>query len=75
MSDEVYLIIIAILVFLNAYLIFQLHARTSKNDGDIVVTTDPETGLKIFSLEIDKSPEEIEAMDIVSFKINSRNGD
>jgi len=75
MSDEVYVIIIAILSFLNAYLIFQLHARTSKNDGDIVVTTDLETGNKIFSLEIDKSPEEIESMDMVSFRIKSRNGD
>jgi hypothetical protein len=74
MNDWVYLGIIAIMIVLNVYLVLKLTSKMYKTDGEIVVTTDPETGKKVFSLEIDKSPEEIEAMDIILFRVNSQNG-
>ena len=43
-------------------------ADTSSNTGQIVVTQD-ETGKKTFSLELDKSPEEIGNMGTVTFNV------
>ncbi len=40
------------------------------HDGEIVITTDY-SGKKIFSLELDKTPEEIEKMKRVAFKVVS----
>jgi hypothetical protein len=75
MNGIVYLvIIIAIVVFINVYLVLKLTSKMYKTDGEIVVTTDLETGKKVFSLEIDKTPEEIEAMDVILFRVNSQNG-
>ena len=74
MSDEMYVLIISLSIFLNAYLIFKLHSITNKNDGEIVVSTDPDTGTRIFSLELDRTPEEIENMKYVSFVVTSVNG-
>ena len=37
-------------------------------EGKIVITEGLD-GKKLFSLELDKTPEEIEAMDVISFKV------
>jgi stress response protein SCP2 len=37
-------------------------------DGKIVVTQGS-SGKKVFSLELDKTPEEIETMNVISFKV------
>lgn len=62
------LIIIAMLIIaigLNVYL-----WKRRPHDGEIVITTNRD-GKKIFSLELDKTPEEIEKMKRVSFKVVS----
>jgi hypothetical protein len=74
MSDTIYWVIAFLMAFLNVYLILRLRSKKVKSDGEIVVRTDLETGKKVFSLEIYKSPEEIESMETVSFRINSQNG-
>lgn len=67
------MIIMAIVLWLllaslatNIVLVFVIYFK--KPDGEIVISTDEE-GKTLFSLELDKSPEEIEEMDLVSFKV------
>lgn len=67
--------IIAIL-FLMVVIIFEMviWRRRKSYDGVIVITRD-RTGKKLFSLELDKTPEEIEKMKNVSFKVVPMNED
>jgi hypothetical protein len=44
------------------------------HDGEIVITTD-RSGKKLFSLELGKTPKEIEKMKRVSFKVVSMHSD
>ena len=48
--------------------------KRRSHDGEIVVTRD-RNGKKTFSLELDKTPEEIESMKRVSFKVVSIKND
>lgn len=59
--------IVVIAICLNVFL-----WKRRSHDGEIVITTD-RSGKKIFSLELDKTPEEIEKMKRVSFKVVTNN--
>lgn len=41
------------------------------HDGQMVITTN-EAGIKVFSLELDKDPEDLEGQEYVSFKITDK---
>jgi hypothetical protein len=59
-------IVIAVLLIAYVLLIF----KKKRPDGQIVIKIDS-SGKKIFSLELDKGPEEIENMKNVHFKVIS----
>jgi hypothetical protein len=57
-------------LFLMFIIIFEMviWRKRRSYDGVIVITRD-RTGKKLFSLELDKTPEEIEKMKSISFKV------
>ena len=57
-------IILVVLGCVNLYLMF----KPKKYDGAIVITTQ-ENGKRLFSLEINRDPEELEKMTAVLFKV------
>ena len=61
--------ILVIVIVMNVYL-----WKRRPHDGEIVITTNRD-GRKVFSLELDKTPEEIEKMKRVSFKVVSHGSD
>ncbi|MET0785750.1 MAG: hypothetical protein ABWY25_03515 [Paenisporosarcina sp.] len=65
MTILLYLLILALIAF-NLLTIF----RKKHPDGQIIIHIDS-SGKKIFSLELDKGPEEIENMKNVHFKVIS----
>jgi hypothetical protein len=56
-------LIVAIAIFANV-----LWLREKSHDGKIIITQEPD-GRKLFSLEIDKTPLEIENMKTITFKV------
>lgn len=66
------IVIIAIVIIASCLNVF-LWTR-KPHDGEIVITTDY-AGKKIFSLELDKTPEELEKMKRVAFKVVSLSQD
>lgn len=62
-----YIIAVVFLIFVIIFEMVVWRKRRSY-DGIIVITRD-RIGKKLFSLELDKTPEEIEKMKIVSFKV------
>lgn len=76
MSDSAYLVIIGILLGFSLYMVLRPKIeRRKRADGEIVVTTDPNSGKKTFSLELYTPPEELENMTDVSFKVIGKNGE
>lgn len=57
-------IVVAIFIFI---ILISWHATNQKYDGTIVIKD--EEGKRIFSLEIDIDPDEIEKMNVVVFKV------
>ena len=55
-------------ILISILLAIRLHYRPY--DGTVVITTD-ENGKRIFSLELDRDPDEIEEMDNILFKVMS----
>ena len=64
----VLLIILSIVLVISLLAHLYLFKRKKKFDGYMVITT-KESGGKLFSLEIDKEPEEFESMTYVVFKV------
>jgi hypothetical protein len=64
----IYFIVIGFVIVISV--IFQIYflKRNQKVDGDILILTTNE-GKKLFSLELDKSPEEMEKMKFIVFKV------
>lgn len=67
------IVIIGIVIIIATCLNFYLWKRRP-HDGEIVVTTD-RNGKKTFSLELERTPEEIEKMKRISFKVVSHESD
>ncbi|MET0786969.1 MAG: hypothetical protein ABWY25_09700 [Paenisporosarcina sp.] len=68
MNNESYLIVIFLLMILSTYLLLRLISQAKKIDGQIVVKEN-EDGKKVFSLELNRSPDEIENMKQITFKV------
>jgi hypothetical protein len=63
----IYLILIPIII-LTVIIEIYLIKRRAKPAGQIVITID-ERGKKLFSLELDKNPDEIEKMKYIIFEV------
>ena len=61
-------VMLFLFVLISMLLTLRLYFRDY--DGTVVVTTD-ENGKRIFSLELDRDPDEIEQMDNILFKVVS----
>ena len=61
------IIVVLILIICIQYVLYHVKPMI-KHDGQIVITTNEE-GKKIFTLELDKDPEEIENLNSISFKV------
>jgi hypothetical protein len=57
--------------FFGMMLMYVLLKFRARDDGQIVITT-TEDGKRIFSLELDKDPDELELMERVTFKVTDQ---
>jgi hypothetical protein len=62
------LIIGLLLLIIVAQFVFIYRKLKTNHDGQIVITTTGD-GKKIFALELNKNPEEIEGLNSISFKV------
>jgi hypothetical protein len=61
---------IVIIVLLVITIVVLLFRNYRSYDGQVVITTAPD-GKKLFTLELDRNPDEIENMKRISFKVTS----
>lgn len=71
-ADKVTGTITLLITFFGVVLTLSSNRYTSTTDGDMVLTMDPETGKKLFSMEFDGDPEQIQDMDLVRFKVKNQ---
>jgi hypothetical protein len=64
----IYWVVIIIIIIICLILQIFFYIRNQKADGNIVITKEI-SGKKIFSLELLKTPEEIEKMKFIVFKV------
>jgi septation ring formation regulator EzrA len=64
----IYIILIVIIIIITPITQIYLIRRRTKPVGQIVITVD-ERGKKLFSLELDKNPDEIANMTNIVFKV------
>lgn len=70
------LLLIVILVFgvgSVLFLILLSYYITHKSHGQVVITENEDTGVKTFTLALDKTPEEIEKMAFITFRVIKAN--
>jgi hypothetical protein len=67
-TETIAITIILVLLFIMTFSVFKILCAKPKIDGQIMITMD-DAGKKMFSLELDKTPDEIENMKFITFEV------